>query len=261
VAGWRKRASRGARVALGPLAALVALVVLWAAPAFALEPPKLAGRVSDYANVIPDDVERRITGQLEAYERSTGHQFAVLTIPGLEGDPIEDFSIRVVEAWKLGSEKEDDGLLLLVVPGDRKVRVEVGYGLEGDIPDALASRVVRAVLTPAFKSGDFAGGIERALAVLMKAGGGEAVELPAEPRRERSGGFPPLLFALFFLLPFAIPLFAARRFGRRGLGRGLYMGGLGGGFGGYRGSSGGGFSGGFSGGGGGFGGGGASGSW
>jgi uncharacterized protein len=248
---------------------LLALAFVLVSPrAFALEVPALAGRVSDYAELVPADAERRISDQLAAYEAKTGHQFAVLTIDSLEGDPLEDFSIRVVERWKLGKAGKDDGLLLLVAERERKARVEVGYGLEGDIPDAVAARVVRNVLVPAFRKGDYPGGIEQALAVLMKAGAGGKVELPPDSARSAEPRAPPGWLALlfFFVAPFlAIALLFARGGARR---RGFLAGGWGfpGGFGHYGGSSrGGGFGGfgggGFSGGGGGFGGGGASGSW
>lgn len=240
------------------------------ARAFALEVPKLSARVNDYADVLPADAERRIESELASYEAKTGHQFAVLTIDTLAGDPLDDFSIRVVDQWKLGKAKKDDGLLLLVVKNDRKARIEVGYGLEGDIPDAIASRVVRDVLVPAFKRGDYPRGIEQSLAVLMKrAGGGDTgappgTGLPQQP--------PPSVFALFVFGMLVIVVLSAV-FGRRrgfvsrgprgwgGYGAGGVLGGMAGGGFGRGGGFGGGGGGGFSGGGGGFGGGGASGSW
>lgn len=231
--------------------------LLFAFQAAALEVPKLTGRVVDRAGVLDARSKAAIASRLEAYERETGHQFAVLTIPSLEGDSLEEFSIRVVEAWKLGREKKDDGLLLLVVTEDRKVRIEVGYGLEGNITDAFSSRVIRNILTPAFRRRAYAEGIDAALVALMRAESGQAPEgtgtVAAPPEKRRRG--PNLFFLLFFVAPFLLPLV----FGRR---RGYYGGGFfigGGGFGG--GGFGGGGGGGFSGGGGGFGGGGASGSW
>ena len=135
-------------------AAFSLIIGLSAAPVHALDVPALTGRVVDRADVLPPDAEQRITALLEAHERGSGQQFAVLTVPSLEDDPIEDFSIRVVEAWKLGKKGKDDGLLLLVVPKDRKVRVEVGYGLEGDVTDAVSARVIREVIQPAFRRND-----------------------------------------------------------------------------------------------------------
>lgn len=255
------------------LALHVALAALFVAfELHALAPPKLEGRVNDHARLLSGEARQRLERDLEAHERTTGQQFAVLTIPSLEGDPLDDFSIRTVEAWKLGGEKLDDGLLLLVVRNDRKVRIEVGHGLEGAITDALSSRIVRNVMTPAFRKGDYAGGIERALTVLMEAGRGEAVDVAAaEPRKKQhvTRWVAVLFLGVALLVPFLIALtlsgarsrrWGSRRWGTLGRGYGGYVGGWGGGSRGW-GSSGGFGGGGFSGGGGSFGGGGASGSW
>ncbi|HEY6558127.1 MAG TPA: TPM domain-containing protein [Polyangiaceae bacterium] len=245
-------------------AAFSVMLALCAAPASALDVPPLTGRVVDGANVLPPDAEQRITALLEAHERGSGQQFAVLTVPSLDGDPIENFSIRVVEAWKLGKKGKDDGLLLLVVPKDRKVRVEVGYGLEGDVTDAVSARVIREVMQPAFRQSDYAGGIERALATLMQKSSGQVPNVPGAPapapmrQPERGPSFGVLMFLVLFLAPLLLPMLLGRR-GRRGGGFFIFPGIGGGGFGG---GGGGGFGGGgFGGGGGGFGGGGASGDW
>jgi len=244
------------------LAALWIWAVLVSLPAFpvhAREVPALSGRVNDLAEVLSPDVERTLEGRLEAYEASTGHQLAVLTVASLDGDPIEDFAIRVVEAWKLGRTEADDGVLLLVAVDDRKMRIEVGYGLEGAIPDLLASRIIREVLTPAFRQGDFDGGISRALDLLQRAAQGEAVRLPG---RGATGGpapgisWLPLLFIVLMVV-LRVVGGGSSALGRRGFRRGGFgYGGFGGG-----GFGGGGGGGGFSGGGGSFGGGGASGGW
>jgi len=215
--------------------------------------------------------EQKLEQKLDAYEQKSQHQFALLTIDSLDGDALEDFSIRTVEAWKLGKKGKDDGLLLLIVKADRKLRIEVGYGLEGDVTDAFSSRVMRNVLTPALRAGQAEQGIEQAFDVLMQKASGGAVpdSAVAPPAPARNGPSPFAIVALlFFLLPFLLPLLFARGGMRRS---GLLLGGLGG-WGGYGGRGwggggggggwgGGGGGGGFSGGGGGFGGGGASGSW
>jgi uncharacterized protein len=253
---------------------VLAATLLFVSGANALEVPKLEGRVNDLADVLPADAEQRISQKLQAHEQATGQQFAVLTLKSLEGDALESFSIRVVEAWKLGREKQDDGLLLLVVKDDRKVRIEVGHGLEGSITDAFSSRIIRDVIVPAFKTGDYAKGIEDGLNVLVRhETGGTFEEQPrAEPPREGPGpgrAIASLLVLLLLGLPFLIPfliVMSGSGHGRRG-GFGGWYGGFGGGGwgGGFSGGSGsgGGFSGGggFGGGGGSFGGGGASGSW
>jgi uncharacterized protein len=229
-----------------------ALVLLVCGRALALDVPSLQGHVNDTAKLLDQAQEQRLEKWLTEYERGSGHQFALLTVPSLQGDPIEDFSIRVVEQWQLGSEQEDDGLLLLIVPQDRKMRIEVGYGLEGAIPDALAGRIIRNVLAPHFRKQQYERGIRGAFDVLMKAAGGEPVSLPDRPRASsrESGGFS-------FLIMGALMLLFMLGGGRR---RFFLLGGLGG-FGGSRRGGGFGGGGGFSGGGGGFGGGGASGSW
>jgi uncharacterized protein len=223
--------------------------------ALALDVPPLQGRVNDRAQVLSPQMKSQLESQLEAYERATGHQLAVLVVPSLEGDPIEDFTLRVVESWKLGKKGKDDGVLLFVAVQDRKIRIEVGYGLEGDLPDALVSRIIRDVMTPAFRQGDLAFGISRAASAIAAATGGQGEALPP-PRRTRGhegGGLSPYL-----LLGLVVLLFLGGGRGGGGLLLGAALGGLGrGGFGGG-GSRG---SGGFHGGGGGFGGGGASGEW
>ena len=244
------------------LLAALGLALVTATASFAREVPPLRGRVVDDADLLGPGAERTLTAKLRAYEEQTEHQYALLTIPSLEGDPIEDFGIRVVEAWQLGDAERDDGLLLIVASEERRLRIEVGYGLEGAIPDALASRVIREVIAPAFRRGDTEGGLVRAFDLLMKAGAGEAVKLPG---RGGGGGLVEpgwqswlLFFAIVAGLHFLNRLAPSRRMrggvppiwiggGRRHRGGGGFGGGFGGG--------------GFGGGGGGFGGGGASGGW
>jgi uncharacterized protein len=198
---------------------------------------------------------------LVQHEAETHHQITILTVPSLEGDPIEDFSLRVAEAWKLGDKKEDNGVLLLVAKEDRKMRIEVGYGLEGDIPDALAGRIIQNVMVPHFRKGDFSGGITAATNLLMDASRGKKVEIEgggASSKSSPGGGGRFIVLVLLFLL-FSFGSRSGLLFGLLALGAsgGRHRSGFGGG-----GFGGGGFGGGgFSGGGGGFGGGGASGSW
>ncbi len=245
-------------------------VWLFASRCWALPVPPLTGRVNDRAELLSRAAEQQINQQLIAYEKTTGHQLAVLTIPTLDGDPIEDFSIRVVEAWKLGKKGKDDGVLVLVVSKDHKMRIEVGYGLEGELTDANAGQMVRDVMAPRFRRGDYEGGITAAVNAIILKTGGPATTLPASTDRMRIvqsvrplsivgriiSGLIKLAFFGIFGGVFLIWLLINRLGGRRS--GGIYFGGGGG----YGGGSGGGFGdGGFSGGGGGFGGGGASGSW
>lgn len=251
------------------VAGALAVSLLAAFPAAALEVPYLSGRVVDEAGMMSPGTVEGVTATLEQLERDTGAQVAVLTLPSLEGEAIEDYSHRVAETWKLGREGEDDGVLFLVARDDRRMRIEVGYGLEGRIPDALAGRILDQKVRPRFRAGEFDAGIASgvgAVAALIRGEQAEAV-VPA-PSGGGSGCFaavgclPMLLwfFALFVVLPL---LFGRKRRTFRVAGLPIVLGGLAagsgrsgrsGGFGGFSG-------GGFSGGGGSFGGGGASSSW
>lgn len=147
----------------------------------ALDVPPLRGRINDYAGLIPADRARALEERLARFEAETGHQIAVLTIPSLKGDSLEDFSIRVAEAWKIGKKGFDNGAILLIARDDRKLRIEVGYGLEGVMPDAIASRIIREVITPRFRSGDFAGGIEAGVDAILKITKGEILPERTRP--------------------------------------------------------------------------------
>jgi uncharacterized protein len=236
----------------------------------ALEPPQLTARVNDRAALLPAASASELEAKLAAHEKKTGHQFAILTIPSLEGDPIEDFSIRTVQKWKLGHAKVDDGLLVLVAKSERKVRIEVGYGLEGKIPDAIASRIIRNSMVPLFRRGDFAGGIEAGVNALIEVDdGGGASPSPQTGTGSGEPGGSGLALLILLIPMLGVFLLLRGLFGGFGGFAGGRWGGGYGGYGGYGGGSwgggsswgGGGGGGGFSGGGGGFGGGGASGGW
>lgn len=177
---------------------LVLAVLLAAAPVAARDVPYLSGRVVDEAGLIPADVRQRIEQKLAAYEQQTGNQVAVLTVESLEGDPIEDFSLRVAETWKLGKAEKDNGVLLVIAEQDRRMRIEVGYGLEPVLTDLESGRIVDNVIRPAFQAGDFGGGIERGVDAILAALGGQEVpeEAPAPPG---GGGEAPGCFTLIFL--------------------------------------------------------------
>jgi uncharacterized protein len=236
---------------------------LWASPVFALDVPKLTGPVVDLAGVLSRSDQAKIAASLLQFQRSYGPQLQVLVVPKLEDETIESYSIKVVDEWKLGSEDKDDGVLLLVATEDRKVRIEVGQGLEGDLPDALAGRIIRAGIIPFFKQDQTGAGILIGLSMIAESVGGKLENIPTpQMHRVKRGGGMNLGFLLFLGLFLIGPMLSGR--GRRGgvgtaLLGGLLLGSLmGGGRGGF---GGGGFGGGFGGGGGGFSGGGASGSW
>ncbi len=179
-----------------------AAALFLAAAAAALEVPYLSGRVDDQAGMLDDAFELQLEERLRLLEDETGAQVAVLTVPSLEGDPIEDFSMRVVDTWKLGREGVDDGVLILIARDDRRMRIEVGYGLEGALTDAQAGRIIDRLMTPRFREGDFDGGVGAAVEAVSAAVRGEALDLP-EPVSERSApDFAVFAFFLIFGLPF-----------------------------------------------------------
>lgn len=258
-------------------AAIATLVCFATLRATALEIPPPPDRwFTDRAGVVSPTEGDLLNAKLRQFEDSTGAQFIIYVFPSLDGESLEDFTIRTVERWKVGQKKYDNGLVLFVFIEDKKVRVEVGYGLEGTMTDAFSSRVIRNELAPAFAQGQYGQGLNRAAdAIMAQIRTGEA---PVEPLDRRGAGAPgggedigilPVLFILFLVFFVIVPMLS--RGGRRGgcngclflpfmfPGGGVTFGG--GGFGGGFGGGGFGGGGGFSGGGGGFGGGGASGGW
>ncbi|BBI99756.1 lipoprotein [Ferrigenium kumadai] len=274
---------------------LLALLLCGAARAEVAVPP-LSARVTDLTATLDAQQILTLESRLAEFEKNKGAQLAVLIVPTTQPETIEQYGIRVAEAWKLGRKGVDDGALLLVAKDDRALRIEVGYGLEGVLNDATAHRIVDEIIVPYFKRGEFYPGIESGLAAMMKVVNGEP--LPPPQRGAASGKFDieSMLFAAFGLVvvvggilrallgrfPAALltggglglvawltvaPLFVALLVGVMAFVF-VLLGGTRRGFGGYGsggfggGSHGGGFGGGgFSGGGGGFGGGGASGRW
>lgn len=236
--------------------------------------PALAGRVTDAANIIPADMETRLNQKLESLEQQSRRQFVIATVPSLQGHEISDYGYQLGRAWGIGGKDRNDGVLLIVAPAERKVRIEVGYGLEGTLPDGLGFLIINNDIVPRFKAGDMPGGIEAGADAIIRQltlppDQAQQIAAQAVRQNQESAQSIPLgtiLFVLFILFFFVLPILRAGRGhgGRRrrgGWGAPIVWipGGFGGGFGG---GSGGGFGGGgFSGGGGSFGGGGASGSW
>jgi len=167
-------------------ASLLALLVCWAFAACAdVAVPPLSGRVVDQTGTLSSGDVASLTQTLKALEARKGSQVAVLIVPTTAPETIEQYSIRVAEAWKIGRKKIDDGALLVVAKDDRKLRIEVGYGLEGSLNDVTAKRIIDEVITPKFRSGDFAGGISAGVGRIIGVINGE--KLPAPERRENSG--------------------------------------------------------------------------
>lgn len=214
--------------------------------------------VNDYAGMLKPDEAASLNRMLRAYEDSTSNQIVVAIFPNAQGDAVEDFTIRLAEAWKVGQKGRDNGVIMAVFQAERKVRIEVGYGLEDKIPDAIAIQIYRRFVLPRFREGNYYRGIHDGLVALMASASGKYKGLKKKSKRKRRF---PLIFLLIWLIPWF--LIGRRRrgwtAGSRGLGPFFWggMGGFGGGFGGGGSFSGGGFSAG----GGSFGGGGATGSW
>jgi uncharacterized protein len=284
----------------------ICLLILWAVcipsqTAHALTVPALKGRINDYAQILSPATISQLDNALRYFEQQESTQIVVLTVPTLSGDSLEDFSIRVAESWKIGQKKLDNGAILLIAKQERKLRIEVGYGLEGRLTDLVSGRIIRDVIAPRFKQGNFDQGVIDGVTAMMAAVKGEFNMNASPPPREIThknslgdlivpliiffgvvgtllhgnklaaaavGALGSPLLGLFFL---GFSWFALLILVVVGLFGGLaasamQSGGRGGGFfpmsgGGFGGGTFGGDSGGFSGGGGGFGGGGASGDW
>ncbi len=266
----------------------ILITVAFSAQAELVAIPPLTNQITDLTQTLTAEQSAQLSEKLAAFEGQKGSQIAVLIVPSTQPEDIAQYSIRVVEAWKIGREKQDDGVLILVAKNDKKMRIEVGYGLEGAIPDLIAKQIISEVMSPSFKQGDFYGGINNAIDTILKLIDGEQLSAPLEQNASTNlenmlpllligglvfGGILRSIFGEFlggtftggaigFLawilgggilmaIVFGVIAFLVTLAGIGGIGQ---LGGLGAGFGGRG-------SGPFSGGGGGFGGGGASGGW
>jgi len=168
------------------------IALLPAVLAAGVEIPFLAGRVTDNAEILTEGMRRTLTELLKSHEDRTGNQIAVLTVPTIEGENIEEYSSAVFGAWKLGQKGKDNGILVIVVPNERRMRIEVGYGLEGTMTDLLAGRIIRNIMTPRFKTGDFDGGVESGVkAIVATLEGREVMNIAdsADSKKKSSYGF------------------------------------------------------------------------
>lgn len=158
-------------------------LVFWAASAWALEVPALTGRVVDPSHLLPAATVESLTATLAAHESKTSNQVVVLILPSLEGEPIEPYSHLVATTWKLGQKGTDNGALLFVALKERKVRIEVGYGLEGTLTDARSAQIIRNEIVPRFRAGDLPGGIVAGIEAILKTieGTYQASDRPAKP--------------------------------------------------------------------------------
>jgi len=234
-------------------------LILFIVPVCLAQPPvpELKSYVTDLTSTLNSDELNQLNSRLKAFEDTTSNQLVVLMISELGDYPIEYYSMDVAEKNKVGSKKHDNGIVLLIVKNDRKLRIEVGYGLEGVLPDALANSIIRNVIVPHFRQDDYYSGVSAGVNAIIAATAGE---YKGEPRKDKDKdavhGISTIIFLIIFLLFFFL------RGGRRRGGGGFifFPGSFGGGSGSSNWGGSGGF-GGFSGGGGSFGGGGSSGSW
>ena len=213
----------------------------------------MQGYVNDFAGLLSPAAKSQIETFLRNFDASDSTQVVVVTVPNLQGEPVDMVALQIAEAWKIGQKGKDNGALLLIGKEDRKMRIEVGRGLEGKLTDLLAGRIVDNEIAPRFKKGDFEGGIAAGVNAIAQSVRGEYKGTGKAGGRKKNAG----VWWLFPLLFFVLPLLGRLS----GNGRGRHSGGYWIGGGGFGGGGGGGGFGGFSGGGGGFSGGGSSGSW
>jgi uncharacterized protein len=207
---------------------LVALAFLFAAPALAQTYPPLTGRVVDAANLLEPAQEAELTQKLAALEAATHRQLVVATVPSLEGHDIQEYGVGLGRFWRIGQQGANNGVILLVAPSDRKVGIEVGYGMEGVLTDALSGQIIRDVILPRFRENDYPGGIEAGTDALI-------AQLQAPPEaaernlrqaaaqdqqqrsrhRSRSTSIGPLIIWGMIFLFILLPAFGAGLAGRR----------------------------------------------
>ncbi|MDR3449119.1 MAG: TPM domain-containing protein [Alphaproteobacteria bacterium] len=237
---------------------LLILVFIFAcASAWALDFPSLTGRVVDAAHILSSGTVQSLEQTLADYEARTTTQIVVATLPSLEGGTIEDYGYQLGRHWGIGQKGRDNGALLIVAPNERKVRIEVGYGLEGTLTDAVSNQIIQTIILPEFRHGHMESGVVQGVQAIIAVLSGNADQVLSAPAKQPFITIDPpnvkllvdlLIIFLWVLFSFILPWWFPTWF-RRG---GIFFSSGGGGFGG---------GGGFSGGGGGFGGGGASGGW
>jgi len=203
----------------GVFLACLLLAALLAPPLHAeVAVPPLTARVTDLTNTLDPQQRAGLERRLAAFEAAKGSQIAVLIVPTTQPEAIEPYSIRVAEKWKLGRKGVDDGALLLIAKDDRKLRLEVGRGLEGAVPDAVAKRITTDIIAPYFKKGDFHGGITAGVERLIKVVEGEPLPEPKAKPRSSGGGFEDIEFLLVigFVMVFVVGDFLRAWLGRFG---------------------------------------------
>ena len=180
--------------------------------------PALTGRVVDQAQILDEATEASLSAKLEAHEVATSNQLVVVTIPDLQGFAIADYANRLGRHWGIGTADKNNGVILLIAPEERKLRIEVGYGLEGALPDVTASLIIQREIYPHFRNSDYAGGVTQGVDNILEAIAGEYTPSP-EPTKagdkfnEKVGGFMPLFFLAVFFIPELLRRRGMRRVG------------------------------------------------
>ena len=227
--------------------AAVLILSLTSAVAVALDFPALSGRVVDQAGVMTAEAKSDVEAKSKTLEDKSGIQLVVATVKSLQGSDIETYANQLFRFWKLGEAQKNNGVLLLVAPTEHKVRIEVGYGLEGTLTDALSSVIISSAIVPRFKTGDYSGGIERGVDGIISVLTGDSADWQRKVnvRKEDASSdfdklFPILFFAIMIFIVWYLRRHAGIPYGGGGWGSGWGGGGFGGGFSGGGGSSGGG---------------------
>src|SRR5688572_24785978 len=193
------------------------LLIASSALADTLPVPALGGRVVDQAGILDNAEESRLTTKLKGLEDQTSIQLVVVTLSSLSGAPIEDWGLTLGRSWGIGQKGKDNGALLIVAPNDRELRIEVGYGLEGTLPDATADAIIRNVIVPRFKNGNMAGGISDGVDAIIAVFGGTGEEFTPSPREalgEKLSNLVTVLFIAFFIIMMIVSFIRQHR--RRG---------------------------------------------
>jgi uncharacterized protein len=167
---------------------------------YALDVPALHGHVNDYAGMLSPETAQKLEAELTGFEKSDSTQIVILTIPALSEENIEDYSIRVAENWKIGQKGKDNGVILLVAKQERKVRIEVGRGLEGKLTDLISGRIIRNEIVPYFRIGDFNRGVENGVSAIIAVVKGEYQATPRDLQQGKRSAHPIVTFLIFFLV-------------------------------------------------------------
>lgn len=182
------------------IVALLFALFLFTAPVFALDVPPLRAHVNDYAGMLSPGTVQELERRLTDFERSDSTQIVVLTIPTLADENLEEFSIKVAEAWRIGQKGVDNGVILLIAKQERRIRIEVGRGLEGKLTDLVSGRIIRGEISPRFKAGDIDGGIIAGVTAIMAVAKGEYTPLPRDLKHGKKSAHPIFTLVIFLLV-------------------------------------------------------------